>query len=328
MDFADRDFEELCGELPALTELQKAHFPEDSLSVEQVRRFQELRPDVELDYDFTVNGKPGSISYTRLDLRSADRDGMRRWLEWAACMPQLQSVQLGSGDADDGHIPWAALAALRAARPELEVDYAFTLYGQDFTLESREMNLSHIPIDDQGALVKDVTACMPNLIYLDMDTCGVDNEHMAEIRDQLPQANVVWRIWFGVVGHGTAGYSVRTDVERILASNPGIGGELDPENTEALKYCTKVKYLDLGHNSYMRSIDFVRYMPDLEAVVLAMGNWFDASPLENCTKIRYAELQTTCLSDLRPLTKLKNLEDLNLCYCFALHDISPLYELP
>ena len=78
----------------------------------------------------------------------------------------------------------------------------------------------------------------------------------------------------------------------------------------------------------MRSIEFVRYMPDLEAVVLAMGNWYDASPLENCTKLRYAELQTTCLSDLRPLSKLKNLTDLNICYCFALHDISPLYELP
>ena len=32
-------------------------------------------------------------------------------------------------------------------------------------------------------------------------------------------------------------------------------------------------------------------MPDLEMVVLAMGDWFDASPLENCTKLRYAELQ-------------------------------------
>ncbi len=78
----------------------------------------------------------------------------------------------------------------------------------------------------------------------------------------------------------------------------------------------------------MRDISFVSYMPDLEMAVLAMGNWFDASPLENCTKLRYAELQTTSLSDLRPLTKLQNLEDLNLCYCFALHDISPLYELP
>ena len=328
MDFTGVSFEELCQQFPELTELRTAHIPEDTLNAEQIRTLQGLRPDVELDYDFTVNGKPGSISYTRLDLRTADTAGLASWLDWAACMPRLQSIQLGSGAADDGHIAWSALAALRKARPELEVNYSFTLYGQSFTLDSEEMNLTHIPIDDQGALVKAITACMPNLRYLDMDSCGVDDEHMAEIRDALPQADVVWRIWFGVVGHGTAGYSVRTDVERILASNPGIGGELTPENTESLKYCTKVKYLDVGHNSYMRSIEFVRYMPDLEAVVLAMGNWFDASPLENCTKLRYAELQTTCLSDLRPLTKLKNLEDLNLCYCFALHDISPLYELP
>ena len=328
MDFTGVSYEELCEQLPQLTQLRKAHFAEDSLSAEQIRSIQTLRPDVELDYDFTVNGKPGSISFTRLDLRTADNAGMKNWLEWALCMPQLKTVELGSGAADDGHVPWEALATLRAARPELEIRYAFTLYGQDFTLESTEMNLTHIPIDDQGALVKAVTACMPRLGYLDMDSCGVDDEHMAEIRDALPQAKVVWRIWFGERGGGLVGYSVRTDVERILASNPGLGGELTPENTRSLKYCTKVKYLDLGHNSYLRDIDFVRYMPDLEAVILAMGNWFDASPLENCTKIHYAELQTTSLSDLRPLTKLKNLEDLNLCYCYALHDITPLYELP
>ena len=120
---------------------------------------------------------------------------------------------------------------------------------------------------------------------------------------------------------------MRTDVERILASNPGIGGELTPENTKSLKYCTKVKYLDLGHNSYLSSIEFVRYMPDLEAAILAMGDWSDASPLSGCTKLRYAELQTTCINDLRPLVTLTSLTDLNLCYNFALHDISPLYEL-
>ena len=69
-------------------------------------------------------------------------------------------------------------------------------------------------------------------------------------------------------------------------------------------------------------------MPDLELVIVAMGNFYDLSPLENCTKLRYAELQTSSISDLRPLMKLKNLKDLNLAYCYALHDITPLYELP
>ena len=243
-------------------------------------------------------------------------------------MPALESIELGTGDAESGRVPWDALAALHAERPEIRMHYSFTLYGQEFTLDSTEMNLTHIPIDDQGALVKAITACMPQLSYLDMDSCGVDDEHMAEIRDALPNADVVWRIWFGVVGHGFAGYSVRTDVTKILASNPGIGGELDPDNTKSLKYCTKVKYLDLGHNSYMRDISFISYMPDLEMLVISMGNWYDASPLENCTKLRYAELQTTSLSDLRPLMKLTSLEHLNICYCYALHDITPLYELP
>ena len=277
--------------------------------------------------NIAVSPAPGTED-TVLDLRGEDKAALRSWFAWAETMPKLERIELGEVAAEEGRIPWAALAQLRAARPELQVDCAFTLYGRSFTLDSEEMNLTHTPMDDQGALVKAIAACMPKLRYLDMDSCGVNDTHMAQIRDALPQATVVWRIWFGDRNNGCAGYSVRTDVERILASNPGIGGELTPENTRSLKYCTKVKYLDLGHNSFLRSIDFVRYMPDLEAVVLAMGNWYDASPLENCTKLRYAELQTTCLSDLRPLSKLKSLTDLNLCYCFALHDISPLYELP
>ena len=81
MDFTGVSYEELCEQLPQLTQLRKAHFAEDSLSAEQIGSIQTLRPDVELDYDFTVNGKPGSISFTRLDLRTADNAGMKNWLE-------------------------------------------------------------------------------------------------------------------------------------------------------------------------------------------------------------------------------------------------------
>ena len=30
----------------------------------------------------------------------ADSAGMRSWLAWAACMPELQSIELGTGDAE------------------------------------------------------------------------------------------------------------------------------------------------------------------------------------------------------------------------------------
>ena len=327
MDLSEKSFSELQSELPELYDLRHAVLAPDSLTPEELRQLEELRPDVSFEYRFHVYGAEYGMDLSTLDLTAAGNETLELWFRWAGCMQGLRRIELGEGEASDGRIPWAALAALRAQRPDLSVDYSFTLYDKSFTLDSEEMNLNHIAMDDQGALVKAVALCMPNLSFLDMDTCEVDDEHMAEIRDALPRTEVVWRIWFGEHSYATAGYSVRTNVERILASNPGIGGDLTPENTRSLKYCTKVKYLDLGHNPLMRDIDFVRYMPDLEAVVLAMGSWFDASPLENCPKLRYAELQTTALADVRPLTKLKNLTDLNICYCFALHDISPLYEM-
>jgi len=328
MDLSGLTLEQLREELPRLTALKTATLAKDSLTAQELAELRALRPDVDFAYRFTVNGVEVGTDTERLDLSSADNNALRAWFLWAAQMPALKSMELGSGAADDGRVPWDELAELRAARPDLKVYYSFTLWGQVFSLDDTEMNLTHIRMDDQGALVKAVAQCMPALRRLDMDSCGVDNVHMAAIRDALPDCEVIWRIWFGDTANGCVGYTVRTDVDRILASNPGIGGELTPENTEALQYCTKVKYLDLGHNSYMRSIEFVRSMPELEAVVLAMGNWYDASPLESCPNLRYAELQTTCISDLRPLSRLKNLTDLNLCYCFALHDISPLYELP
>ena len=327
MDLSDKSPDELRQCLPELSNLKEAKLNADTLSAEELGELQALRPDVRFLFQVTLNGKTCDPETEKLDLAGANGKTMREAFAWAAYLPKLKSLELGEGDAADNSIPWAELAKLRAERPDLRVKYEFTLYGQEFSLDSEEMNLTHIPMDDQGALVKAVTDCMPKLRYLDMDSCGVDDEHMAEIRDAHPEANVVWRIWFGDTLEGRAGYSVRTDVDRILASNPGIGGELTPENTKSLKYCTKVKYLDLGHNSYMSSIDFVRYMPDLEATVLAMGNWSDVSPLASCPKLRYAELQTTCINDLRPLARLKNLTDLNLCYNFALHDISPLYEM-
>ena len=327
MDLSDKSPDELRQCLPELSNLKEAKLNADTLSAEELGELQALRPDVRFLFQVTLNGKTCDPETEKLDLAGANGKTMREAFAWAAYLPKLKSLELGEGDAADNSIPWAELAKLRAERPDLRVKYEFTLYGQEFSLDSEEMNLTHIPMDDQGALVKAVTDCMPKLRYLDMDSCGVDDEHLAEIRDAHPEANVVWRIWFGDTLEGRAGYSVRTDVDRILASNPGIGGELTPENTKSLKYCTKVKYLDLGHNSYMSSIDFVRYMPDLEATVLAMGNWSDVSPLASCPKLRYAELQTTCINDLRPLARLKNLTDLNLCYNFALHDISPLYEM-
>ncbi len=234
-------------------------------------------------------------------------------------MPGL--IKLSLGNDKDNPLSWDSISRIHQAAPQAVIDYGFTLYGKDFNLSDESMDIKWIQIDDEGALVKQITACMNNLTYLDMDSCGVSNEAMADIRDSLPNAEVVWRIWFGDY------YTARTNVTKILASMPGKAGELIHDNVMDLKYCTKVKYLDLGHNNYLDTIEFIRYMPDLEVLITGMTFVEDYSPVADCPKLEYVEAMTSRLHDLTPFAELKNLRHLNICYNFAVRDISPLYGL-
>ena len=263
---------------------------------------------------------------TTLDLSAVEAAYVEQLIPNIAEMPNLKSIDLGdAGDAAAPRIPWETVKAIEEARPDVTLQYKFVLYGKPFDLQSTAMDLNHLEMFDEGALVKKVALCMPQLSWLDMDFCGVSDEAMADIRDSLPNAEVVWRIWFGKGIYG--GYSVRTNVTKILASNPDKAGELNPETTRALKYCTKVKYLDLGHNDQLSDISFCAYMPELEVAIFANGRYHDLTPLTHCPNLEYLELQYGAVSDLSPLAELKNLRHLNIAWNFTLMDISPLYDL-
>ena len=320
----------LMDRLVSLRSVDLGAFGRNDLTPADILELRSAYPQIDFSYPVLLQGQPLQLDAVSLDLSRSDGAEIDTLLPWLPYMTQLGYIELGEGgDAALSRVSWDRVKAIRDACPQASVGYRFTLYGRDMDLNETTLDFNHMTIGDQGALIKAVAVCLPNLQLVDMDFCGVDDEHMEEIRDALPNAEVIWRIWFGN-NYDTrtgGGYSVRTDVTRIVASNPDKAGELTPENTKSLKYLTKMKYLDLGHNSYLSSIDFVRYMPDLEVAILCMGNWCDASPLASCPKLEYAELQTTCLSDLRPLSGLTNLRHLNLCFNFALHDISPLYGL-
>ena len=255
-----------------------------------------------------------------LDLRGASAAQLVAAADVMKHLPGLKTVQLGS--ELENPLDWETLTALVQGCPQVDFEYGFTLYGKAFTLLDSELDLNHITVEDGGALAYAAAGCMKNLEVLDMDFCGVSNEEMAVIRDAYPDVNVVWRIWFG------DSYSVRTDVEKILASKPSAGGLVRDRDAEALKYCTKVKYLDVGHNEILTDISFVSYMPELEVAVLAMNNIADLSPLASCKKLEYLEIQTNArITDLSPLASCTELEHLNIANCRNFSDITPLFGL-
>ncbi len=305
--------------LPELKEIE-LNFDNDS-NLKAIYSLSTLRPDISFKCDISVNGEKLNLSDTVLNMSGMSNDAANRLLCVLPAMPELKKVYLGSSEETPG-LSFDMIYEYQTLRPDVEFVYDFELYGKNFSLDDTKMDLNHISVSDQGETVKSVIRCMPKLRFLDMDSCGVSDEAMASIRDEFPDVKVVWRVWFG------RNYSVRTDVEKILASKPSVGGNLNGSNSQSLQYCTDVKLIDLGHNEVMPDISFVAYMPKLEVAILPMSTYSDISALANCTELEYLEIQSTNISDLRPLSGLKKLKHLNIGNLPSLSDISPLYELP
>ena len=269
------------------------------------------------------DGSVHKILERRVDLSALHHEDVSAAVEALKQMPKLRYVNLGTEDAaevkidqdsaeDSGNmiprgLTWEDIRALQDACPEADVEYQFTLFGKKFSTLDKEMNFHHVTMDDEGAAVREVLPCMTKCELLDMDFSGVSSEHMAEIRDAYPQMKVVWRIWFG------NDCSVRTDVERILASN--LNHVLTDDNTRDLKYCTKVRFLDIGHNTMLHEFSFLEYMPDLEVAVICITGLSDLTPLANHEKLEYLEINTCAQGlDLSPLGTCPNLEHICACY--------------
>lgn len=330
-DKVPADAKELCfvieeNELPMLehlTKLESADFS-GSECVGALYDWAMAHPQVELLYTVTMPDGTVLDNNTRsVDLSKASGEDVRLWAESLKYLSGLKSVELGS---ERPGLDWDDIGIMQQACPNAKVKYAFELYGKETNTENTQLNMRHVGVYDwhEGApMLREALDHMPYLSYVDLDSAGIPNEDMVKLQEEYPHINFVWRIWFG----SEFNYSVRTDVEMILASKPSDGGWVDEVNSADLKYCTKVKYLDLGHNGALSDISFVRHMPELEVAILAMNQIQDLSPLADCEKLEYLEIQSTRATDLSPLAELKNLRHLNAANIPGLDDISPLYSL-
>ena len=315
--------------LDSLTALRSADLS-GSENEEEVAAWAKAHPNVRTRYTVTLpNGTVLDSDTTSADLSAmsaADCEAAARKL---ALLPGLASVNLGS---EGRALKWSDIARLREILPRTTFKYAFNLYGKECNLADTTINLFRVPVSDNGNLIDEVMGYMPQLTYVDMDSCGLDPKRLEEINQRHPDAKVVFRVYFG------DNYTARTDAERILASMASRGGMLTDDNVDGLYYCHDVKYLDLGHNTLLTNIGFTAQMPKLEVAILSMCNIPDVSPLANCQELEYLELANTYASDLRPLSGLKKLRHLNVASIgydqpwdgterIRLVDITPLYSL-
>ena len=310
---------ERLGYLPALRTVELGT-PDAGTRVtaEDLELLHQSLPNAEIRYTVTLLGQPLDPAMESLDLTELKPEDVESAAAALSGLPNLSHITLAGGE---GGLDLDQALLIARSAPHAVVDYPTTLYGKSINLADTGLDLNHIEVEDEGEQVRQVLPCMRACTWLDMDSCGVDNEHMAVIRDENPDVEVIWRIWFGT------NYSVRTNVTKILASMPSKGGTLYDDVGEQLQYCTKVRYLDLGHNEHITNFDFVRNMPDLEICVISMTGISDLSPFASCQNLLYLEAGNTKIGDLSPLAQCTNLRHLNIGTNINITDISPLYDL-
>lgn len=310
---------ELCRYLPALREIELGTLDAKRLvDGGAMSALMEALPEVTLDYTCTVAGQRADKNTESLNLSGMNHEDAALAAQLLPGLSKLKTVELGC--EGDGGVSWEDIGMLQAACPQITFSYGFNRFGKDLNINFETVDLNHITMNDEGAEVRAFLPYMKNCTYLDMDFCNVSNEAMNSIRQDYPDIKVVWRIWFADA------YSVRTDVERILASKPSKGGMIDNEDAKVLAYCTDVKYLDLGHNDDITDISFVRSMPKLEVFTIALTNLEDISPLADCPHLEHLMLNDTKVTDLSPLSGLTELRHINIGDT-PVPDISPLYSL-
>ena len=305
--------------LPNLRLLQLGTLDGVRLSLGRLGTLNEACPKADFDFSYAIGGEPVSSDSSSISLAGLKREDVPGAAVVLSTMKQLSFVDLGSADDENNELTWTDVALLMSSCPYARFAYSFTLYGQPLDLDAQELDFRGVEVDDDAAALFEILPCMKRVTRLDMDSTGVGDERMAQLRDSFPDIEVIWRIWFGDL------YSVRTDAERVLASKPSVGGMIyDPS---PLQYCTKMKYLDLGHNDDMTDLSFAANMPELEVLIIAMTGVTDISPLASCPKLEYLEINSTQIADLSPLENSAALRHLNIGCCPNITDITPLLGL-
>ena len=325
----DCDWEDLLAAGTQLPEVREIELGKMTPTGKELAALQSAYPQAQLRYRaVSVLGSEVAADAQTLALPDIDPT---RTEELIAALPWLGALREIDFTDGEGGCAYAVedvpeLDKLREAAPDVKLDLCFTLFGQTLTSEDTRIEYQQVPIGNEG--VEQFRAVLPYLSaceYLLLDGCDIDNEVMAQFREDYPDVKIVWRIWLIEPNYNSKKWmrnaGVLSDATRIRTL------QIDNDNCHLLRYCTETKYVDFGHNYNISDFSFLGYMPKLEVCIIALTSANDLSPLANCPNLEYLECYGTQVTDLSPLAACTNLKHLNCSRLLELEDISCLYDL-
>lgn len=306
----------LFDNLAYLPNLTSVHLPKTTLSGEEYAALIQRYSHIGLSHTVEFLGKEYASDITELNLSALQPNQVAEAARGLSMLPNLTYVELMPAGGTSP-LSKADVKVLMDAAPNSAFHYTFYFYGKSISTTDERIEYKNVHIGNEGeANIREALDILRGCKYFKLEKCGIDNEVMASIRADYPNTKVVWRVYFG-------NSTYLTDVV-ALRSVYGV----EDHNCEAMKYCTDVKYMDIGHNDTLTDISFISYMPDLEICIISGVVMTDLTPFANCKKLEWLEMASCYeVTDLSPLASCESLRFLNISYT-KVTSLEPLDDLP
>lgn len=313
LDAKDGTYSNLDNVLPYLPQLQKLHLPKTGLSQQELEDLGKDFPQREFLWSLEILGQEIPQDAVEIALNGLDTAQLDAVTAQVARLEGITSIDLTGSSLTPVEVK-----TVMDTFPEAQIAYTFDLFGTEVSTETERVDLTGIQIGNEGAdTIRQALAIMPKCTYMKLENCGMSNETLGGIQEDFPNTKIVWRISFG------GQYSLLTD-ETTLRTVYGV----DNSHNEYLKYCTSLKYIDMGHNEFLSDISFAAHMPDLEILILSGSPIKNVDALANCKKLVFLELANCAyLEDISALKNCESLRFLNIGFT-RVADITPIWDLP
>ncbi len=310
-------FDALTANLQHLPQVESIFLHTPELTTEQIEQLKESFPDIAFQFTVDLMGQELAEDTAELDLSKLSPQDLPQVLEKLPLLPKISKLELMDGETSG--FSKEDVKALMDAVPQAAVHYTFDLFGQTLSTDQEEVSYINQKIGDEGETeLRQALDILPKCTRLILDNCHFSDEVLAKIReDYRGRTKIVWRVWFGEGG------SSLTDATAIRV----CGGLVD-DNSHDLVYCEDVVYMDVGHDEYLDSCDFIAGMPNLEYLIISGSPIKSLEPFQVCKKLKFLEIAfCSYLEDVSPLAECTSLEMLNISNT-KITDLSPLDELP
>lgn len=311
----DFDLGTLTKNIPHLKDLTTVTLNTTTLTLEEIEGLRAQFPEITFTYTVTILGQTYEETATEMDLSSMTSGEVSEAAGKLPMLPELENLNLT--DANGSSQLSKEDVKLLQASTNAVIDYTFDFFGKKISTADEEIIIQNVKIGDEGLPeVRLALDILPGCKRFVLENCQISNEEMAKLRDEYrEQTKVVWRISFG---KGTT----LTDAQVIRAVY-----DLVDTNCDNLKYCEDARFMDIGHNEYLKTSEFISGMKSLEYVIVSGSMISDLKPFGNCKNLKVLEAAfCEYIESVEGLETCENLEYLNISYT-KVTDLSPLDKL-